>query len=656
MQNYKITIEESDYKFSDLIDVVEFEELLESFYKATGVPNGIVSNNGEIISQKGWVSACSLFHKINPQSNLCCIESNLKLMENMHEGKVSPNLCKNGLLDYVTPLIIENRIIATIFLGQVLEKKPNMEFFKKQAKKYNYDEEKYLEAISHVPIVSKKQMKSLMDCMVRITKMLSKSALTKLREKKLQDSLDKSTKQKVELKDILEFSPIGIVWSDVSGKIEYVNKQFSKSFGYELEDLSNINEWYQKAFPDKKYRDEVILPWGEQVVLSKKEGTQVPELETNVRCKDGSEHRVLISISWVGEKRLANFSDITEHWKSELRNIAHDNMLDMVAKGSQLSDILYNIVQTVESEDSKSICSILLLDEEKKHLLIGASIKLPEFYNEAVNGIEIGIGVGSCGTAAYLAKRVIVEDIMTHKYWKGYTSLAQKAGLGACWSEPIICSRGKVLGTFAIYHKEPTTPSVSDIERISFAANLASIAIENRNARIELEHRAYSDYLTNLPNRRYFIEHSELELSRYHRYGGELSIVMFDIDFFKNLNDTYGHNIGDLVLQKISDISRNILRDIDIIGRIGGEEFAILLPQTNISEAINVAERLRIEISKGEISFGSENLSEFTASFGVADAQDCKSMDKLLSRADLALYEAKKTGRNKVCIYKKENE
>ncbi len=244
-------------------------------------------------------------------------------------------------------------------------------------------------------------------------------------------------------------------------------------------------------------------------------------------------------------------------------------MLDMVAKGSQLSDILYNIVQTVESEDNKSICSILLLDEEKKHLLIGASIKLPEFYNEAVNGIEIGIGVGSCGTAAYLAKRVIVEDIMTHKYWKGYTSLAQKAGLGACWSEPIICSRGKVLGTFAIYHKEPTTPSVSDIERISFAANLASIAIENRNARIELEHRAYSDYLTNLPNRRYFIEHSELELSRYHRYGGELSIVMFDIDFFKNLNDTYGHNIGDLVLQKISDISRNILRDIDIIGRIG---------------------------------------------------------------------------------------
>lgn len=650
------TTEEYDYKFSDLIDIVEFEKLLESFFKATGVPNGVIGNDGEIISQAGWIDACSLFHRVNSQSNLCCIKSNLKLMEKLNEGQVSHSLCKNGLLDYATPLIIEDKIIATIFLGQVFDKAPDMTFFKNQAKKYNYDEEKYLEAISNVPIISIQQIESLMDCMVRITKMLSESGLSKLRQKKLEYNLDKSTKQKIELKDILDFSPIGIAWSDISGTLEYLNHQFTNLFGYKLDDLDNINEWYQKSFPDKKYRDEVILPWGKKILKSQKNKKPVPELETTVTCKDGSERRVLISISWVGEKRLANFSDITEHWKSELRNQAHDNMLEMVAKGSSLSDILYNIVKTIESEDSTSICSVLLLEEEQKHLTIGASINLPEFYNEAINGIEIGMGVGSCGTAAYLGKRVIVENIMTHKYWKPYIDLAQKANLASCWSEPIISSGGKVLGTFAIYHKKPSKPNSNDIERINFAANLASIAIETRDARIELEHRAYFDYLTNLPNRRYFIENSEIELSRYHRYGGELSMMMFDIDFFKNLNDTYGHNIGDLVLQKIADISRSILRDIDIIGRIGGEEFAILLPQTGINEAAKVAERLRIEIEKGELLLDNDVLSSFTASFGVSDAKDCENIDKLINQADLALYDAKNSGRNRVCIYNKKND
>jgi len=656
MQNYNITSEENDYKFSDLIDIVEFEELLESFFKATGIPNGIVGNDGEIISQKGWVSACSLFHRINPESNLCCVESNLKLMENLIDGKVNHNLCKNGLLDYATPLVVDGKILATIFLGQVLEKVPNMKFFKEQAKKYNYEEKKYLDAIRVVPVVSREEMEAHMDCIVKMARMLAQSSLSKFHQNKLQDTLEKTTKQQIQLKDILDFSPVGVGWADSSGKIEYLNHQFTKLFGYTIDDLPDINTWAKKVYPDISYRETVITPWIEGFVSAIQKNISIPEIEVTTTCKDCTERRILIKVSWIGDKLLANFTDITEHWKSELRNLAHDNMLEMVAKGSSLSDILYNIVQTIESEDNTSICSILLLDEEKRRLLLGASINLPEFYNEAINGLEIGKGVGSCGTAAYLGKRVIVEDIMTDKYWKGYTDLAKKAELGSCWSEPIISSNGEVLGTFAIYHKKPTRPSLEDIERISFAANLASVAIENRNARIELEHRAYSDYLTNLPNRRYFIEHADIELSRYHRYGGELSIMMFDIDFFKNLNDTYGHNIGDLVLQRISEISRNILRDIDIIGRIGGEEFAILLPQTNISEAINVAERLRIEISKGEVSFGSEILSEFTASFGVSDAKDCRSIDNLLSQADLALYEAKKTGRNKVCMYKKEND
>jgi diguanylate cyclase (GGDEF)-like protein len=390
-----------------------------------------------------------------------------------------------------------------------------------------------------------------------------------------------------------------------------------------------------------------------QTELSHKTGTPPPELEANVTCKNGTVRRVLIHVSWVGERRLVNFSDITEHWLSEQRKLAHDAMLEMVARGSPLPEILNVIVQEIQSEEKTSLCSILLMDAEGKHLLTGAAPSLPAFYNKAINGVEIGLGVGSCGTAAYLGQRVVVEDITTHDYWKPYAQLAKEAGLGACWSEPILSSRGKVLGTFAIYHAKPTRPTPDDIERISFAANLAGIAIENRYAYEELERRAYFDYLTGLANRRYFLEQAESELARTLRYGGELSVIMFDVDHFKLVNDTHGHKIGDIVLKKIADICRTSLRDVDIIGRIGGEEFAILLPETASQQAVEAAERLRVALGNGRVQVHDSLAINFTASFGVTTVKDKEiSMDTLLNQADQALYQAKDGGRNQVCVYR----
>lgn len=650
MQSNLIVGNDKKYNFSDLVDVIEFEELLKSFYKATGIPNALVGVDGEIISQTGWIDACALFHRVNQESNLQCQESNHTLVKSVSNGKVASALCKNGLFDYATPIVIEGQVLATLFLGQVLNKAPNMEFFRNQALKFNYDETKYLEAIASVPIVSEEEMESTMDCVVKMAQMLVKTGLSKLREIALEHDLHKSTQQRIQLKDILDFSPIGIGWSDKDGKIEYINHQFTKLFGYTLEDIPNIQTWYEKAYPDEKFRKTVIEQWHNKILLASKNNVPTPELEASITCKDGSEKRVFIHVTWLGEKRLVNFNDITDHWKSELRNRAHDSMLEMVAKDASLSDILNTIVKNIELEDATSLCSVLLLDKDEKHLFIGASPSLPDFYNKAINGVEIGLGIGSCGSAAFLGKRVVAEDIVNHEYWQPYKGLAQKAGLAACWSEPIISSTGKVLGTFAIYHRKPASPNSSDIERITFAANLAAIAIENRNARNELEHRAYSDYLTGLANRRYFIEQAELELSRHNRYSGELSLIMLDIDFFKKINDTYGHNIGDLVLQRIADVSRLILRDIDIIGRIGGEEFAILLPQTSLEDSVKVAERLRIEILNTSVVLEKGDEVTFTSSFGVVAASK-SNIDELLIKADKALYKAKESGRNKVCTF-----
>lgn len=641
----------SDYKFCDLVDIVAFSKVLDDFFEATGIPNGVLSNDGEIISQSGWMNACKRFHRQNPKSNDNCLRSDKTLASNLKEGQIVSSFCKNGLMDYATPIVIEGQILATIILGQVLEEAPNLEYFEKQAKKFNYDKDTYIKSIKEIPIVSKEKMEALMRCMVNIAQILAQTSLSKLKHNVLEKDLIKSNKEIIHLSDILDFSPNGIGWSNEKREIEYINHQFTNLFGYTKEDIPTLEIWYKKAFPNTNYRQKIVEPWYKKLENYDENTISSSELEVSIKCKDGTYRHVLITASFIANKKLFNFSDITTHWKSEQRNRAHDRILGLVAKGTDLNDILQEILRTIEFEDSDSMCSILLLDNEGKHLLNIIKNRLPRFYNEAINGIKIGVGVGSCGTAAILKKRVIVDDIMTNKYWQPYKELAKKAKLGACWSEPILASSGKILGTFAIYHKEPNIPNEADIERISFAANIAAIAIENRNNRIDLEKQAYTDYLTGLNNRRSFIERTEIELYRKERYGREFSLIMFDIDYFKYINDKYGHNTGDLVLKEIANICRSVLREVDIVGRIGGEEFAILLPETDIVQATLVAERLRVSISNGKVFPTLNEEVKFAASFGVTFTKDAnKSINELLNQADNALYKAKNSGRNRVVV------
>ncbi|MFZ5426093.1 MAG: PAS domain S-box protein [Thermodesulfobacteriota bacterium] len=167
----------------------------------------------------------------------------------------------------------------------------------------------------------------------------------------------------------------------------------------------------------------------------------------------------------------------------------------------------------------------------------------------------------------------------------------------------------------------------------------------------ELERLAYSDALTGLANRRHFMELAELELSRAVRYGNRLSILLMDVDHFKSINDTHGHHVGDLALQKLGGLCREKLRNIDTAGRIGGEEFAVLLPQTGGKEAVLTAERLRKAVAKAETPLGEGAFMRFTVSIGVATlGGTSEGIDALLERADKALYKAKRDGRNRVRV------
>jgi diguanylate cyclase (GGDEF)-like protein/PAS domain S-box-containing protein len=180
-----------------------------------------------------------------------------------------------------------------------------------------------------------------------------------------------------------------------------------------------------------------------------------------------------------------------QHRRERLRNLqrelAHSHVLEQLSRNAPLAEILHSIVLSVEQEDPDMLCSILLLDSSGKHLITGAAPHLPNFFNAAIHGTAIGDRIGSCGTAAYTGRRVIVENIATHPYWENYRDLAEHAGLRSCWSEPVKNAKGEVLGTFAIYHRHPQNPSKEDIQVIEQAASLAALAIDKSRVNEELQ-------------------------------------------------------------------------------------------------------------------------------------------------------------------------
>ena len=165
----------------------------------------------------------------------------------------------------------------------------------------------------------------------------------------------------------------------------------------------------------------------------------------------------------------------------------HNQILKSISLGASLPAVLDELVHRVEELHPGCLCSILLLDTEGRHLQQGAAPSLPDFYNRAIDGIAIGDGVGSCGTAAYRKERIIVADIQQHPYWQPYRELAAQAGLGACWSQPFTGRNGRVLGTFAIYHRAPTTPTVAEIALIEDYASLACLAVERQRTEDALQ-------------------------------------------------------------------------------------------------------------------------------------------------------------------------
>ncbi len=283
------------------------------------------------------------------------------------------------------------------------------------------------------------------------------------------------------LEGIVQSAMDAIISVDADQRIVLFNPAAERMFQYRAEDA--LGEKLDRFIPERfrTAHREHIRHFGLTNVTTRRMG-QLGKI-SGLRA-DGEEFPLEASISQVeiGGKKLFSviLRDITQRVRAEELAAGQKAILEMMVTGMPLPDILSQICLMMEARSPGMTCSILLLEGTRLHL--GAAPHLPEGYNQAIDGLEIGSSVGSCGTAAFRKEPVFVTDIPTDPLWADYRKLAKTYGFRACWSTPIVSSRerGMVLGTFAMYYRESRSPKEEDHRLIEMATNLAGIAIERK--------------------------------------------------------------------------------------------------------------------------------------------------------------------------------
>jgi PAS domain S-box-containing protein len=369
-------------------------------------------------------------------------------------------------------------------------------------------------------------------------------------------------------------------------RFTHVNHGARSNLGYSMDELRQMTPLDLKPEFTMEKLEELIRP------LRTGKSDQVM-FETVHRRKDGSTYPVEVRLQFSKRAEspvfFALISDITERRRGEELLQGRNKVLEQLATGAPLRDILTLIAETTEEARPELICSILLVDKETRCLRHGAAPSLPEFYNDTVDGIEIGPGMGSCGTAAYTGERVVVEDIMTHPYWALFKVHAERAGVKACWSEPIKSSTGDVLGTFAIYSREINAPGARDIELITSMAHLAGIAIERKRdeqesaagrEQAEIANRTKTEFLANMSHELRSPLNSVLGLAE----------IMKD-ELFGPLGSERYHGYADDIYQSAKHLL-DVITDILDISKIEAGKLNLYEGEVNVAGIVETCMRL----------------------------------------------------------------
>ncbi|SMC32656.1 diguanylate cyclase domain-containing protein [Sporomusa malonica] len=588
-------------KFTELVDIERLQRLMDTLYKATGIPSGISDLDGGIMTATGWQPICTEFHRVNPQTRQICIESNQQVKEHINDGPFIGYYCKNGMIDYACPIIIEGQHLANLFLGQFFFEPPDDKTFRQQAKKYGFDENAYIKALRQVPILERQTVENILMFFSQLADLLSEAGLRSKENREIANFLQ----------EILNAIPSPVFYKDIKGFYMGCNKAFEEYAGKPREEI--IGHTVQTVFPAQTAN--AYHQMDEE--LFRHPQTQV--YEHFYQDKQGRERAVLFnkapfqSIGGEVAGLVGVITDITNQKSIEAALTQSEAKYRALFENMMNAFVYFEIVK----DDSGNPIEYRFL--------------------EVNDAFERHSGIVKTAVIGKTINETVFKADDTGVDWVKLFNDTVRSGKALTFEHEL-----KVLNRWLLVSAySPLT---------GFFAMVFSDITQHKKNEEKNQHYAYHDPLTGLPNRRLLEDRLTMAIAQAKRNKEQVAVVFFDLDNFKPVNDTYGHDAGDELLQEIAHRTEACVRQGDTVARIGGDEFVIVLPAIKTKDdVITIATRVLQECRRPIMLRGST--VAVSASIGISFfPQDGTDITELTRKADVAMYTSKQKGRDQICL------
>lgn len=437
-------------------------------------------------------------------------------------------------------------------------------------------------------------------------------------------------------RNAFEHASIGMAIVALDGRWTRVNRALCEIVGYEEAELLTT-DFQHVTHPDDLHDD---LAWMRKIVARE---VRCYHLTKRYFHKLGHVVWVMLGVSLVRDEQgrplyfIAQIQDTTQRKQSEWLEDDRRDVLEMVARHQPLDTILVRLCHMAERQVPGVMGAVTLLQDGS---LRNVGPNFPAEFNESLRPRMLSLTAALCARAE-LHGKFAACDIAADPEWATFRDAAFAHGFRGCWSAPVRSSEGDFLGMVSLYLRQPRRPDEWGERLLDQAVKLATVAIEHRELAQQLTHRAFHDPLTGLPNRVLFEERLEHAMARARRNKTFVALMAVDLDRFKAINDSLGHEAGDGLLQQFSQRLASSLRETDTVARVGGDEFMVVLPDLADPAGAEVVARKLVDAMQAPFHLAGRDL-RVTASIGACvyprDAQDLLTLQR---GSDAALYRAK---------------
>lgn len=575
-------------ELADVIDEESVQSLLEDFYTLTGIPMAVIDIQGKVLLTVGWQEICTRFHQAHPESGEYCRKSSTELTKDVKSGSFKFFKCYNNIWNITTPLIIGGRQLGSLFISQfLLEDEPvEYEVFRSQAEQYGFEEQEYLSALEKLPRCTRDEVENIVKFSSRLANMISTLSYNNI---KLSRSLTEQDRLVNEKETLLDNIDIRVWYLKDSETYGAVNSACANFYGRNKKELEDKTLWE-------------IMPSEEEARNSIQENKEIFKNKKRIRKQEWRKN-------FKGEKRLLSITKTPK--LDEEGRVEHlvCSAIDITEQKEAEQKLLEQKAH-YESLFTNTHDAIVYFDTSHKIFNVNHQFeKMFGYTLQEVKGRNINEIVDPFAKMKDYTSYKIIKGETIEKETTRYTKSGEAIEV-LLKGAPVYVD-GFTIGGYAIY---------SDIT-------------SQKRYEEQLRHLSLHDQLTGLYNRSFFEEEMQ-RLSKSREY--PITIICADLDGFKLINDTLGHKKGDEILKRCADILKNSLRKSDILARVGGDEFAVLLPKTRASTAEKIIKRVHKNVEYYNSEYGDYVLN---ISLGAETAENSDAcLDEVFKKADNMMY------------------